>query len=424
MVDSSATGVRAVIPRNLILPVYLPALLFAVGQGAIIPVIPLLAREFGASVAAIGVITAMRGIGTIVFDVPAGQLVGRWGERRAMVLGTALLVVAGVGCILSKSSGAIAAFVFVLGCGWAVWLLARLSFISDTVPVAQRGRALSALGGVNRVGNFLGPFLGAGVVVLGGLRAAFILQAAVAAAGCAVLMLVQRWGGDEVDRADQGHGRPSFPAIVRGNLRVFATAGTAASCAMLLRAARQVIIPLWGIQLGLPATEISLVFGVSTGLDMLLFYPSGLISDRIGRKLVGVLCVGLLAAGLVLMPLATVTPTYVLVAMLLGVGNGIGTSIVMILGADLAPAQGRAEFLGVWRVVTDIGQAAGPLVIAAIAGLASLGFASALVGIVGLAGAAFYARFVPETLRRHELAPATPLEAMSDQATAKTSAGG
>jgi MFS family permease len=409
-----------VIPRNLILPVYLPALLFAVGQGAIIPVIPLLARELGASVAAIGVITAMRGIGTIVFDVPAGQLVGRWGERRTMVVGTALLVVAGIGCILSNSSNAIAVFVFVLGCGWAVWLLARLSFITDTVPVAQRGRALSALGGVNRAGNFLGPFLGAALVALYGLRAAFVLQAAVAAAGCVVLLLVQRADVDDGQRAGHGHGGgrhgPSFPTIVRGNLRVFATAGTAASCAMLLRAARQVVIPLWGAQLGLPAAEISLVFGVSTGLDMLLFYPSGLISDRIGRKLVGVLCVGLLAAGLLLMPLATATPSYVLVAMLLGVGNGIGTSIVMILGADLSPKQGRAQFLGVWRVVTDLGQAAGPLAIAAIAGLASLGFASALVGAVGLAGAAFYARFVPETLRPSEADPVRSVQATAQPA--------
>jgi MFS family permease len=384
-------------PRGLLLPVYLPALLFSIGQGAIIPMIPLLAHDAGASLAVSGVVVAMRGIGTIVFDIPAGQLVGRWGERRTVLLGTALLVVAGVGCIFSDSPLLIAAFVFLMGCGWAIWLLARLSFVTDVVPEERRGRALSTLGGVNRAGNFVGPFVGAGVVALGGLESAFALQAVAAGLGSVLLMLVR----DVIPGASgQVHAAAPFRTIVRDHAEVFATAGAAASCVSLLRAARQVIIPLWGTQLGLGPTEIALVFGVSAGLDLLLFYPSGLLADRIGRKIVAIPCLAVLATGLVLLPFATTTTLYVLIALLLGAGNGMGTGIVMILGADFSPATGRAEFLGVWRLVTDIGQAGGPLVVAAAAGLVSLAFASALLGVVGLGGAVFLARFVPETRAR------------------------
>jgi MFS family permease len=388
-------------PRGLLLPVYLPALLFSIGQGAIIPMTPLLARDAGASLAVAGIVVAMRGIGTIVFDIPAGQLVGRWGERRTIVLGTALLVVAGVGCILSDSVALIAVFVFLMGCGWAIWLLARLSFVTDAVPPERRGRALSTLGGVNRAGNFVGPFVGAGAVAFGGLDAAFVLQAVAAGLGCALLLLVR----DAIPGATGAvHAAAPFRAIVRDHAAVFATAGAAASCVSLLRAARQVIIPLWGAQLGLDPTEIALVFGVSAGLDLLLFYPSGLLADRVGRKIVAIPCLAMLATGLVLLPFATTTALYVLIALLLGAGNGMGTGIVMILGADFSPASGRAEFLGVWRLVTDIGQAGGPLVVAAAAGLVSLAFASALLGVVGLGGTLFLARFVPETRIR----PAEP----------------
>jgi MFS family permease len=200
------------------------------------------------------------------------------------------------------------------------------------------------------------------------------------------------------------HGTAPFRAIVRDHAEVFATAGASASCVSLLRAARQVIIPLWGTQLGLAPSQIALVFGVSAGLDLLLFYPSGLLADRVGRKIVAIPCLATLASGLVLLPFATTTALYVLIALLLGAGNGMGTGIVMILGADFSPASGRAEFLGVWRLVTDIGQAGGPLVVAAAAGLVSLAFASALLGVVGLGGAVFVARFVPETRIR----PAEP----------------
>src|SRR5687767_14201095 len=72
--------------RSIGLSVYLPSLLFAAGQGAVVPIVPLVARDFGASVALAGVIVGIRGIGTMVFDLPAGTLVARLGDRRAMTL--------------------------------------------------------------------------------------------------------------------------------------------------------------------------------------------------------------------------------------------------------------------------------------------------------------------------------------------------
>ncbi|HJR91924.1 MAG TPA: MFS transporter, partial [Acidimicrobiia bacterium] len=75
--------------------VYLPAALFSVGQGAAIPVIALVALDLGASPAVAGVMVALRGVGTMAFDVPAGALVARFGEQRSMVgASTALAAIA------------------------------------------------------------------------------------------------------------------------------------------------------------------------------------------------------------------------------------------------------------------------------------------------------------------------------------------
>src|SRR4028118_1976007 len=49
-----------------------------------------------------------------------------------------------------------------------------------------------------------------------------------------------------------------------------------------------------------------------------------------------------------------------------GGGTGLGSGIVMTRGSDFAPAIGRAEFLGVWRLVSDVGTAGGPLVVAGV----------------------------------------------------------
>jgi hypothetical protein len=86
--------------------------------------------------------------------------------------------------------------------------------------------------------------------------------------------------------------------------------------------------------------------------------------------------------------------------MLTGLGNGMGAGIVMTLGADFSPVRSRAEFLGVWRLLSDMGQLGGPLVLSVVTGLATLGIASVATGVIGLAGALVMWRFVPETLQR------------------------
>ena len=58
--------------------------------------------------------------------------------------------------------------------------------------------------------------------------------------------------------------------------------------------------------------------------------------------------------------------------MLMGFGNGIGSGILMTLGADVAPPETRSQFLGVWRLCADSGSAGGPLVVSAAAALGSL----------------------------------------------------
>jgi hypothetical protein len=94
-----------------------------------------------------------------------------------------------------------------------------------------------------------------------------------------------------------------------------------------------------------------------------------------------------LGSAFVLMPLTHGVLTLTLVAMLMGFGNGIGSGIVMTLGADTSPAIGRLTFLGIWREVADVGSSVGPVVLSAITALAGLGAGIVASGGVGFAAA-------------------------------------
>ena len=166
------------------------------------------------------------------------------------------------------------------------------------------------------------------------------------------------------------------------------------------------MIPLWGDDLGLSDAQIGVIFGISSAIDMTLFYPVGIVMDRWGRKWVGVPCLLTMSLGLILIPLTDSFATLLGASLLTSFGNGLGSGIVMTLGADFSPEVGRADFLGVWRLVSDVGTAGGPAVLAVVAAVATLGAAAVATGGLGLVGAAVLAYLVDEPLKKRARAPA------------------
>src|SRR5690606_30196946 len=149
---------------SLAFPVLLPTLAFAIGEGAIIPVIPIVAHALGADLALAGVITGLLLIGHLVGDIPSGWVVARIGERASMIWAALLAVVASSVAAVAPSLFALGAAVFVIGLSAAVFSLARHAFMTVFVPYSHRARSLATLGGTFRLGIFIGPFIAAAII--------------------------------------------------------------------------------------------------------------------------------------------------------------------------------------------------------------------------------------------------------------------
>lgn len=162
----------------------------------------------------------------------------------------------------------------------------------------------------------------------------------------------------------------------------------------------RVFVPLWGDSIGLDVAQIGLVYGASSFIDAGMFYPVGHVMDRWGRKWAGVPSLLTLPLGLLILPVTTELYGFTLAAVLTGIGNGLGPGIVMTLGADFSPKGRRGEFLGIWRFISDVGSAGGPLALSFIVGVASLALAAMVTAAFGFTGAAVMWLRVPETLRR------------------------
>lgn len=380
--------------RSVVLGAFVPSLVFEIGVGAALPIIAISATDLGASLAVAGLMVSLIPIGQLLTDLPAGALAARVGDRNAMVLAGLVATAAFAACAVAPGLPVLAAGVLLIGAASAVFNLARHAYLTEITPPLRRARVLSTLAGVHRIGLFLGPFAGAGIIYLSGLTGAYWLAVGAALAATVVIAAVGPARG-EPGGAGRRPAARSMVSVLREHRQVFATLGLAVLMVGAVRGARQTVLPLWGEHIGLDPAVTSLVFGIAGGADMLLFYPAGKVMDTLGRLWVGIPAMLTMGLAMALLPLTGTAASITWVAVLLGLGNGMSSGILMTLGADTAPSGERSQFLGIWRVFQDGGAALGPLAVSAGAALGSLAAGIWVMAGSGVVATGALARWVP-----------------------------
>lgn len=395
--------------------IYAPSTVYAVGLGAMTPALAVAALALGLDAARAAAVVLLVGLGSLVANGPASALAARAGERVTMVV-SAVLGTAGAGLAWATTAGVSSgpsaagvaepgrlalflAAVLAVGMAGAGFNLARQAYLAVAVPATHRARAMSTLGGTVRIGTFLGPFLGAAAQAPLGLDGAFAAAAAAMAVGALLCLRIRDLpvpASDPVAGEEPGPaGRPRLLDVARARRGALLTAGFGVVAVSAARAARNAVIPLWATHLGLDAATASLVFGLAGAADLLLFYPSGRLMDRFGRRAVAVPCLTLLGAGFLTVSLTREPTAFAAAAVLLGIGNGFGAGIVMTLGADHSPPNARAQFLGLWRSMSDAGMLAGPLLLSGVTAAAGLAVGVGSLAVVCGLGAVVFAAVLP-----------------------------
>jgi MFS family permease len=378
--------------RDIWLVAYGPSIVSAIGHGAVLPVLALRARDLGADVSTAAAIVALTGVGMLLASLPSGALVARIGERRALVAAGIVDAAAMAFAALTDSVLGLAVGVLLSGVCWTLFLIARQGFMIDVVPITHRARAMSFLGGSYRVGVLVGPLIGAGLIHVTDLTSVFWLGATMSLVA-SLLAATMPDLGEEKRAAAKAAGHIGVWTVIATHRRVLATLGSAVVILGMSRSLRLSLLPLWADHVGLSASTTSLIFAFAGAIDVALMWPGGYLMDTRGRMVVAVPVVLSMAVACLLLPLATSAWSVALVMALIAAGNGLGAGIVMTLGADASPAEGRSQFLGAWRLCGDIGNSGGPLLVSAVAAFAPLAAASLALGVLGVAGAGWVAHW-------------------------------
>ena len=383
---------------SLNVPVFAPSLLFGIAEGSLLPIIPASAGALGADLPTAAVITGLVMVGTLVADIPAARLINLIGERKAMLSAAAVGSAGVLVALLSTTLWVLGAGMFLLGASVSVFALARHSFLTEAVPYSHRARSLSILGGVFRAGHFIGPMIGALLITLIDIQAVYWSAVIFCALAAVVLLFVK----PDVMPDTPGTAKGATWLVAKRESRKLATMGLVSAIMGSLRTARIVGLPLWALHIGLSPAVTALYIGIAGALDLALSYSSGQIMDRFGRRWSALPTLLGLSLTFALLTIANDPTTFLTVALIMSVANGVGSGIILVIGSDLAPKGERNEFLASYRLLVDAGVAATPLAISAITALFGLATAMFWVTGTGIIGAVLAHRYLPRRAKPSE----------------------
>ena len=326
------------------------------------PLLPLLARELGASAPMVGLVVASSTVTGVLLKLPAGA----WSDMigRAPLLLTAALVFAVMpfSYLLMGSLAALAALRFVHGSATAIMGPVMAATISDLAPPDRRATWLSLYSTVQGAGQAAGPVIAGVLIARGRYDLAFVLAGIVAIAS-PVLMLSLRSRGMTAGEAKAGDRRH----FVQGIREVFAerrilVASIAHAFYFAINGTLNAFLPLFAQdRIGLDAVRIGWLFGLQTLTTLAIRPLIGAASDRFGRR--GAIALGLAgcAASVLGISLATSSSALYAAVLMYAISVAVVTAATSAYITDVAPKARFGAAHGVFGTIYDIGDAGGPL---------------------------------------------------------------
>lgn len=369
------------------------AALSTLGMGLIVPVLPSYAESLGGTATLVGLLIAAFAATRLLVTLPAAWLATRFGHRRLLVAGPAVTVPAALLCAASGGFWTLAVFCVVEGAMAGTSSTASTGLALSDAPAHKAGRSLGSYQSAALLGAALGPLLGGVIGGQFGVRALFVVYAAIAAAIAVWLHLaLEQPDGSAGAVPDEAAGGKQPAWRVLGDRRLWPLWFLAFALAFARIGSQLVAAPVIGARrLELGPEEIGLALSVGGFASLAVFYPAGLLGDKFGRKAAIVPGAAGIALGLALLAVSENYVEFLVAALLLGLAGGLAGPAPAAHLADVLPAPQRTLGAGAYRFAGEAGAVISPAVLGWSAGSGEFDLALFASAVLVAAAAANFA---------------------------------
>lgn len=359
---------RATLPRE-VLVLGIIAFCVMLGFGVVIPVLPVFARSFGVGNFEVGMVVSVFALMRLITSPFTGRLIALAGERLTLAIGIYVVAASSAAAGFAHSYPQLLIMRGLGGIGSAMFTVAAMTVLLNSVEPARRGRAQGFFQGGFLLGGMAGPAVG-GLLAQISLTAPFFFYAAtLAVAGTVGLVLlrpslgpVETTGAQPVRQFSEVLRDRGYQAALLTN---FANGWNSFGV-------RSSLIPVLVVEvLHRDPSWTGITFAIAAVAQTIALAPAGRFVDTVGRR--PAMVIGSTLAALSMLAIAVVPNIWLLtVALCLySVGSAfLGTAPPAAVG-DAAGARSGTP-VAVFSMVADIGAIAGPLAAGFLADHASM----------------------------------------------------
>jgi MFS transporter, FSR family, fosmidomycin resistance protein len=333
---------------------------------ALYVLLPLWATEFSLTLTGVGVLKAVYTAGMALSQIPAGLLAERWGERRLLVVGTAVTALGYLAVAVSANGMLpLVAFLLVAGLGSGVQHPLASSLVSRAYETGPRRAALGTYNFAGDLGKIAVPAAVALTASVAGWHVATAGYALLGLGGALLIALVlARLGAGTVDVATKEVGIGAGGWGIR-DARGFQALSAIGMIDTATRTALLTFLPFLLLSKGLTVAGLGLALAVLFAGGAAGKFVCGLVAERVGIVRTVILTELATACGIAAVALGPLT---VALGVLLPLGialNGTSSALYATV-ADLVAPERRARAYGLYYTLVVGASAVAPLAYGAL----------------------------------------------------------
>ena len=331
----------------------------------------------GGSRTQVGLLFSATTVVSMVFRPAVGGWVDRFGARRLILPGIAVLAGASLALHVPVTHEAVIAVMIGAGIGNGLVSMTASVLTVRATSVAHRGEALSLYYLASSLAIAVAPPMAFGLRGLGGMPLAFAAVTVLAVVMFALALSMPVAVTAPAPGAQRGFRPLSRHAVSVSFALALTTIGHSSIYAFL---------PLYAVSRGHGAAVVWFFAVYSVWLIVWRALLGGL-SDRIGRARVALPAMALTALAYFTLALPPTPASLMVAALLLGGGNAVLYPTLAALVVDRAPEGERGLALGTLSGAWDLGIVVGSALIGFVADRASFGSGFAIAGVATVLGA-------------------------------------
>ncbi len=324
--------------RKIIAVLSLSIFTAVLGQGLVVPLLPVYASSMGASGFVIGLIFGIFSISRSFFLPIFGKLSDGIGRKPFIVWGLLFYFVASIAFLLSHSVAALVVIRFLQGIASAMIVPVAQAYASEIAESGREGRTMGILNISLYLGLSAGPIFGGTIKDTFGIQASFEAMGAACLIGVFLSLLLLPSVKDERINV-----KKAIPKKYKDLIRYKSVIGV-----LIIRYGYMVCVgSFWSFlpliadsQFGMSSSAIGILVSALVLINAVISYPAGVLADISSKRFWVFLGGGFTFAGMLfLYSSSDVSDLYIVVG-LLGIGGGFlttaSTAMSAVIGKKLS----------------------------------------------------------------------------------------